>query len=62
VSTDRNNEATSHGSDRQRERGRETDSASKTRRIRTLTDGLLAGIGGRLLWEGMKWAGEQLLG
>ncbi len=63
MSTDQNNEAASHGSDRERGRGRgrEADSASKTRRIRALTDGLLAGIGGRLLWEGMKWAGEQLL-
>ncbi|WP_138998836.1 hypothetical protein [Rhodococcus zopfii] len=64
MSTDQNNEAASHGSDRERGRGRgrEADSASKTRRIRALTDGLLASIGGRLLWEGMKWAGEQLLG
>ncbi|MFF0283598.1 hypothetical protein ACFYSW_25115 [Rhodococcus aetherivorans] len=66
MSTDQNNEAASHGSDRERERGRgrgrDADSASKTRRTRALKDGLLANIGGRLLWEGMKWAGEQLLG
>lgn len=60
MSTDQNNEAASHGSDR--ERGRDGDSASKTRRTRALKDGLLANIGGRLLWEGAKWAGEQLLG
>ncbi|WP_152447802.1 hypothetical protein [Rhodococcus triatomae] len=59
MSADQNSEGTSQGP--AREDGPGSEPAPKTRRIRTLKDGLLADIGGRVLWEGLKWVAEQIL-
>ncbi len=61
MSTTQNNGGVpSHGPDKGPGSGA-TPAISTTLRARALP-GILANLGGRLLWECLKWGGEQLFG